>query len=94
MQNFGNHFLNKYTFATAIFAIFLLVGENNFINFWTKNTRLSQQKSLIRTYQKEIEYCKYYIPNQINNGERLEKIAREKYFMKKSKEDIFLIERN
>jgi cell division protein FtsB len=83
---------NKYFIAFAAFCIVILFLDKN--DFLTQLDRRKELRELeqskkhyttqIATERKELEALK-------NNPATLEKYAREKYFMKKDGEEIFII---
>ncbi len=83
---------NKYFIAFAAFCVILLFLDKN--DIFTQLDRVRELKDLQRSKQyytvriatehKELEALK-------NNPATLEKYAREKYFMKRDNEELFLI---
>ncbi len=83
---------NKYFIAFAAFCVVILFLDKN--DFLTQLERRKELRSLqqskihytseIATERKELEALK-------NNPATLEKYAREKYFMKRDNEEIFII---
>jgi len=84
---------NKYTLLSAIFIVWMVFFDShNYIN----------QQALKKEFN-ELTTKKEYFENEINqiNSDKealfhdsilLEKFAREKYFMKKPNEDVFVID--
>ena len=52
---------------------------------------MKRWKTIREFYKEEIKKDKIFIEKMKDSGE-VEKFAREKYFLKKEKEDIFIIE--
>ena len=84
---------NKYLLTILIFILWMLLFDSS---SWVDVFRQLQK---IRKLEKDREYYIEKIENDRNrlkelrtNNENLEKFAREQYFMKKSDEDIFVIE--
>lgn len=85
-------FLNKYIVASMAFLVWMVFFDQN---------KLTNQLDLSREIR-ELEQNKEYYGEQIkvvqkartdlNNN--LERFAREKYYFKKSDEDVFIIEKN
>lgn len=83
---------NKYLIAFAAFCVVVLFLDKN--DFFTQLERRKELKNLqqskkhytteIATERKELEALK-------NNPATLEKYAREKYFMKRDNEEVFII---
>ena len=86
--------LNKYILATTFLVMWVLFfDENDFLN--TQQSRLNELNALQKKekyYLNEIAVAKQELDDIKNNPESLEKFAREKYFMKKNGEDVFIIE--
>ena len=71
-----------------------LIQEDAFVeyeNVYT-GTYYGTLKSEIARYRKQFEEDTRKLKELMNNPEALEKIAREKYLMKKPNEDIFIFE--
>jgi len=85
--------LNKYwvTFAIFLFVTFVFGDSNVYIrDKYDKKIYILEQE--IKYYQKEIELNRKKLDDLNTSKERLERFAREEYFMKKPDEDIFIIE--
>ena len=85
---------NKYILATTFLVMWVLFfDENDFLN--TQQSRLNELNALQKKekyYLNEIAIAKQELDDIKNNPESLEKFAREKYFMKKNGEEVFIIE--
>ncbi len=83
---------NRYFWATLLFLLLLLLSRNNglYRHFVQRRTieKLKEQK---RYYQDEIHKTQKAIKALRYDTAQLEKYAREKYFMKKDNEDIFVV---
>lgn len=82
--------LNKYVIATLLFAVW--VGFFDKYDYFTQrklSATLSQIQTDLSVQKKQIELAKIEKEHLENNKE---KIAREKYFMHRDNELIFLIE--
>ena len=83
---------NMYVLALTIFVIWMAFFDTNslliHLELRKEVKKLEQQKEFL---QKEITNDKKIL-KKLNTPEELEKFAREKYFMKKENEEIFLIE--
>lgn len=84
--------LNKYFIASAIFLIYLTFFDSNNLlmrfRYVKKKAELNEEKQIL---QKKITDDSIIVKN-MNDPEYIEKIAREKYYMKKDSEVVFLIE--
>ena len=82
---------NKYVVTTLLFIVWLLFFDQN--NMMMQITFKSDLKKLEKDkdfYTKEIEQTKKELEELTTNPKTLEKFAREKYYMKKEDEEIFL----
>ncbi len=82
---------NKYIISIILFIVWVsFFDQNDFITQYRYKRKLAQVKQDVEYYKQEINNNKkqlYYLTSNKNN---LEKFAREKYFMKKSNEDVFI----
>ena len=83
---------NKYLIITVLFTIWILfIDEYNLIkkkSIIEKTNYLEQRKEYLINEIKNDSINKKLLENDINEQER---IAREKYLMKKDNEDIFIL---
>ncbi len=83
---------NKYTIATLLFLAWMLFfDQNNIISqiqLQVKLDNLQEQKAF---YQRKIKEIKASKQELLENKEKLERFAREKYWMKKPDEDLFIV---
>ena len=83
---------NKYILVLLSFIIWMLFLDNySYLDHRILNTEINELEDNKEYYQSEIDRDKKSI-NQLRNGNQIEKYAREKYFMKKNSEDIYIIE--
>ncbi len=83
---------NKYFLATLVFAVWMLFFDRNDIasqyEYGRQVSKLQEEKDF---YEKEIKQVKKDL-NELNTDlQTAEKYARERYFMKKDNEDVFVI---
>lgn len=85
-------FKNLYILIFAVFVVWMLFFD---ANSWLIHRELNADMDDLQTekeyYQNEIDKDKKAI-KQLSTEEGIEKIAREKYYMKKENEDIYIIE--
>lgn len=83
---------NLYALTSIVFFIWIFFIDSNsiLVNLKLKKeiNELKERKSLL---EKQIKIDKSIISN-LNNPDSLEKYAREKLYMKKDNEDIYIIE--
>ena len=83
---------NKFVYATLAFLIWLTFFDNNsLINQYKLSSTLGQLQDEKSYYETEIESNRQEVNELMTNEENLEKFAREKYFMKKKDEDVFVV---
>ena len=84
--------LNKYWVAIIFFLIFTFAsGDSNLYKRYTYDEKIRTLENEIKYYQKEIEVNRKKLEDLDTSKERLERFAREEYFMKKHDEDVFII---
>lgn len=83
---------NKYILTSIFFVIWLFIFDQNNLVERIKNIREYNQLLKDKEYYFEkIEEDRQQLKELKTNNENLEKFAREKYFMKKEDEDVFVI---
>jgi cell division protein DivIC len=84
---------NKYLLTIIGFAVWMLfVDRNDFITQVSRYTKLSELKNSSSYYDQKIEGAKTELEKRKNDPSAYERLAREKYYMKRDNEDIFLFE--
>ena len=86
----GRH---KYFITLLIFGVIIVfLDENSLIQRAKHQEEIKELKEDIAKYRKQFEEDTKKLKELTTNPEALEKIAREKYLMKKPNEDIFIFE--
>ena len=81
-----------YLLITTVFLIWILFLDSNSVVVNIKlKSQINDLENKINQLQKEIEIDKKLIAT-LKNLDSLEKYGREKHFMKKQNEEIFIIE--
>lgn len=89
---FLRHLGNRYIWVLLFFVCWILFLDNySYLDHRILNRQILELENNKSYYQKEIEKDCLEI-KRLKNPEYIEKYAREKYYMKKDNEDIFLIE--
>ncbi len=84
--------LNKYFLTPFGLLVWLLFFDSNdIISLLKSKAHLSQLKEEKVFYAKKIEESKRALHELSSDKQSLEKFAREKYYMKRENEEIFLI---
>ncbi len=93
MQFVPRWITNKYFIATAFFAAWIMFFDHNdLILSYKRNQELKDLKSKKTYYQDRIKQTQDELYSLRMNAASLEKVAREKYLMKKDNEDLYVIE--
>jgi len=85
-------FLNKYFITILVFGVWMIFFDSNNIltrkKMQQKLDELNQEKEF---YLDEIRKDSTLLNQLMTDSTKLEKFAREKYLMKRDKEDLFLV---
>lgn len=83
---------SKYTLVSLFFIVWMLFLDNySYLDHRILNTEINELEDNKKYYQEEIAKDEQSIKN-LNNPGQTERYAREKYFMKKDSEDIYIID--
>ena len=83
---------NRYVLILLAFTIWMLFfDENSFLNHREFDNEIEELENSIEFYKTEIEQNKKMIET-LEDTHLLKKFAREKFYMKKDNETLFLIE--
>ncbi|MBE6335289.1 MAG: septum formation initiator family protein [Lentimicrobiaceae bacterium] len=92
-KEFIKKFNNKYIIATLIFAVIILFTDKyNIFNQIKSFRKLRQVQEQVDYYDKEIKKEEDFLNEFHKDSLLMEKIAREKYMMKRDNEVIYIIE--
>lgn len=87
-----NWLKNRYSITVLAFTVWMLFFDSNdaFMLYKLKSelNTISVEKEY---FEERIEETRADLDNLLNDNEKLEKFAREKYLMKNDNEDIFVI---
>jgi len=84
---------HKYLITIVSFLVIIVfLDENSLIQRAKHQQEISTLNSEIQKYRKQFEEDTEKLKELTSNPEAMEKIAREKYLMKKPNEDIFIFE--
>ncbi len=85
-------FKNIFVLIFVVFAIWMLFFDtNSFLTHLELNNEMDDLESEKEYYKREIQKDKKEIET-LSNDQGLEKFAREKYYMKRDNEEIYIIE--
>lgn len=83
---------NKYVIVTVFFIVWMLFLDNySYLDHRLLDNEINELEENKEYYQQEIKEDKKNIKT-LKNPHQVEKFAREKYYMKKDSEDIYIIE--
>jgi cell division protein FtsB len=83
---------NKYLLILLLFGTWMLFLDNySYMDQRVLNKQIQGLEENKKYYQEEIEKDKQNI-KLLKNPEQVEKYAREKYYMKKDSEDIYIVQ--
>lgn len=83
---------NRYVLVLIPFSIWMIFLDNfSYLEHRILNKEIEELESTESYYINEIKKDSTKI-KQLKNSDQIEKYAREKYFMKRENEDIYLIE--
>ncbi len=84
---------NKYIISLVLFALWMLFFDQydlkNIYGLYRQHDQVLKDKAY---YQDEIKNTKSKLQELSSSIDKLEKFARENYYMKKDDEDVFIIE--
>jgi cell division protein DivIC len=83
---------NRYVIVLVFFIVWMLFLDNtSYIEHRVLNKQLDELEDNKKYYQNEIKKDEENI-KLLKNPDQIEKYAREKYYMKRDSEDIYIIE--
>ncbi|MBC7418325.1 MAG: septum formation initiator family protein [Pedobacter sp.] len=92
MQRLLDLFRNKYFLATLAFFFWIMFfDKNDMMSQYEYRTEANKLQNEKEYYEKETAQVKTDLTELSTNLNMAEKFAREKYFMKKDNEDVFVI---
>lgn len=92
MSKFLLLFKNKYFVTTLAFIVWMLFfDKNDMLSQYEYRSEVKKLETEKEFYSREIEIIKKDLNELSTNLNTAEKFAREKYFMKKDNEDVFVI---
>ncbi len=84
---------NKFTLATLAFVVWMLfLDVNSYLIHHELNNEIDELEESIKYYEEEIAHDKKKLEELTTDPEKLEKFAREEYWLRRKNEEIYLIE--
>ncbi|MCX6209089.1 MAG: septum formation initiator family protein [Bacteroidetes bacterium] len=93
MKKYASILLNKYLIAVVFVLVWIVFFDDT--DLFTQRKRLEELRQLEQKedyFKKQTEIAKQELSDIKTSKETLEKFARERYFMKKKGEDVFIIQ--
>ncbi len=87
-------FMCKHKYLLTVLLIGLIVGvvdEDSFLNRHPRRVRIDMLQQEIANYKQQYDKADSKIREMECNPKTVEKIARERYYMKRADEDVFVI---
>lgn len=92
LKKLAPYYKNKYLIAGTLFIVWLVFfDQNNLLERSRQINHLHQLQQDKVYYQKRIQEDSTRLQQLKTDKDNLERFAREKYYMKKDNEDIFVI---
>ena len=84
---------NKYLIVGGVFVVWMIFfDQNSYLLHKELDDDIQKLEEDINYYKSELAKQEEQLKNLEKNKDSYERLAREKYFMKKPNEDIFIIE--
>lgn len=87
-------YLSKYKYLAVVILGLLIVGiidENSFLHRYSRRAHNDALRSEIETYKGQYERDTKKLEGMQRDIYQVEKLARERYFMKRDNEDVYVI---
>ncbi len=91
------NFIRRHKYMVTLLVFFVIIGfidENSLVRRVQHQREISSLNTQIEQYRTQYEEDTKRMKELTSNPEAIEKIAREKYLMKKPNEDIYIIQKN
>ena len=87
------NFVRRYKYVVALLVFLLIIGvldENSLYTRYQRRVEIGNLKREIKKYQSQYEAETAQLQALQNDPEAVERMARERYFMKRPDEDVFV----
>ena len=92
MARYLKYTKNFYFVFTVLFILWMVfIDSNDIVSQYTLRSKLKDLEKQKEFYQERKDKIKAEGEELMNNTELLERFAREKYLMKRKKEDLYVI---
>lgn len=86
-------FLNKYLIVGVFFLVWMIFfDQNSFFSHRELDKEINELNRDKKYYQEKLEKETIQINRMKRDSNEIERIAREKHFLKKENEDVFIVE--
>lgn len=88
-------FICHHKYAVVVVGIVLMIGfldDNSYVNRYQRWARLDNLRAEIEKYKAQYDDADAQLRSLQSDPHAVEKLAREKYFMKRADEDVFVVE--
>lgn len=83
----------KWPFAFAVFFVCIgFVGENSMVNRFAQKREIARLKAEIADYNRKFDADNEVLHRMNTDPDASAEVARERYFMKKADEDIYIFD--
>lgn len=87
-------FLNKYLIVTILFVVWMVFfDQNSYFIHKELNQEIRDLTKAKKLYLEKLEKETIQIHQMKTNASEIERIAREKHYLRKENEDVFIIEK-
>ena len=91
LKRIPNWLKNRYAFTILVFLVFIsFFDQNNLITQYEYKKQLNKLEEEKEYFNQEITKTRKELEELTKNPTTLEKFAREKYYMKKADEEVFV----
>lgn len=88
--NFLGHYKYFITIVLGLLVV-VVIGDNSFVRIMKLDMQKSDLKNEIKVYSKQYEKAKTELQTIKSDPDVVERVARERYFMKRDNEDVFVL---
>lgn len=94
LLTFWNNYIRRYKYVVAFLVFLLIIGvvdDNSLMVRYQRRVDISNLKREIDKYQRQYDEESARLQSLMKDPSAVEKLAREKYLMKRADEDVFVI---
>ena len=94
LLTFWNRYVRRYKYAVAFLVFMVIIGvvdENSLLVRYQRRVDIGNLKREINKYQQQYDDESARLQSLMTDPSAVEKLAREKYLMKRADEDVFVI---